>query len=139
MSGVLEGAMAKQQRSLPSLRDIWFLDRFITGPIVNLMYWAGLAVIILFAFGVVGASVGVAIREGVTGWLLALPVMALGLAFAIVLAAVWRGFCEFYLVVFRISEDLRALRHVEEAESAQRDARNAPAQPQQSRFFPPNP
>jgi hypothetical protein len=101
----------------PSIRDLLVLDRLITGPIVNLMYWGGLAVIALIAFSMIGATVGVAIQEGAMGWLLALPALALGLLFAVVLAAIWRGFCEFYLVVFRISEDLRALRAQNEAVS----------------------
>ena len=100
----------------PSVRDLLVLDRLITGPIVNLMYWGGLAIIALVAFSMIGATVGVAIREGAMGWLLALPALVLGLLFAVVLAAIWRGFCEFYLVVFRISEDLRALRAQNEAE-----------------------
>ena len=35
------------------------------------------------------------------------------------LALLWRGFCEFYVVVFRISEDLRVLREREEPGSSQ--------------------
>ena len=38
-------------------------------------------------------------------------------AIMVVLVAIWRGFCEFNLVVFRISEDLRALRASEETRS----------------------
>jgi hypothetical protein len=108
---------SKGVSTVPSVRDLLVLDRLITGPIVNLMYWGGLAIIALIAFSMIGATVGVAIQEGAMGWLLALPALALGLLFAVVLAAIWRGFCEFYLVVFRISEDLRALRAQNEADS----------------------
>ena len=96
--------------------DLLVLDRLVTGPIVNLMYWAGLGVIALVAFLVVGASIGVAIRGGLEGWLLALPTLVIGLLFVVMLAAIWRGFCEFYLVIFRISEDLRAIRQANEAD-----------------------
>jgi hypothetical protein len=107
--------MAKQNQSLPSLKDILVLDRLITGPIVNLMYWGGLGIILLSGFGGIGAVIGVAIGDGPMGWLLAVPTLALGLLAMVILIAIWRGFCEFYLVVFRISEDLRALRAAEEA------------------------
>ena len=123
-------------KSAPSIRDILFLDRLITGPIVNLMYWAGLGVIVLSGFSGIGAVIGVAIGEGVMGWLLALPALAIGLVMMIILIAIWRGFCEFYLVVFRISEDLRALRRIEEDE-AQRDISRD--QSRYERRFPPNP
>ena len=36
------------------------------------------------------------------------------------LALLWRGFCEFYVAVFRISEDLRAMRLREEDQPAPR-------------------
>lgn len=92
------------------------LDRLVSGPIVNLMYWAGLCLIALFAFVVVGASIGVAIRQGLEGWLLGLPTLVIGLLSAVIMVAIWRGFCEFYLVIFRISEDLRAIRQQNEAD-----------------------
>ena len=107
--------MAKHDRSLPSFKDILVLDRLITGPIVNLLYWAGLGLILLSGFGGIGAVIGVAIGEGPMGWLLTLPTIAFGVLIMVILVAVWRGFCEFYLVVFRISEDLRALRTAEES------------------------
>lgn len=123
--------------SKPSFRDILFLDRLITGPIVNLMYWAGLGLIVLSGFSGIGAVIGVAISsDGLMGWLLALPALALGVIMMVILVAVWRGFCEFYLVVFRISEDLRALRKIEEDEATRDIARD---QSRYERRFPPNP
>lgn len=126
--------MPQKKQGLPSFRDIFVLDKLITGPIVNLMYWAGLGVIILSGFGGIGAVIGVAIGEGPMGWLLTLPTLAFGVLMMVILVAIWRGFCEFYLVVFRISEDLRALRAVEEDE-ARRDIARAAARDR----FPPNP
>jgi hypothetical protein len=97
---------------------IWTLltfDRLITGQVIHLVYWAGLSVIVIAAFSVVGASVGVALREG--SWaaiLLAIPVLAMGLLIVGGAGLIWRAFCEFYVAVFRISDDLAALRRAAE-------------------------
>ena len=107
---------SKRKSAVPSFGDLLVLDRLVTGPIVNLMYWAGLGCYRPHRLLVIGASVGVAIREGLLGWLLALPALVIGLLFVVMLAAIWRGFCEFYLVIFRISEDLRAIRQANEAD-----------------------
>jgi hypothetical protein len=97
---------------------IWSLltfDRLFTGQVIHLVYWAGLSVIVIAAFSVVGASVGVALREG--SWaaiLLAIPVLVVGLLIVGGAGLIWRAFCEFYVAVFRISDDLAALRKAAE-------------------------
>jgi hypothetical protein len=94
-------------------------DQMITGPVIHLVYWAGLGVIVVAAFSVVGAAVGVAFREG--SWaaiLLAIPVLVVGLLIVGALGLIWRAFCEFYVTVFRIGDDLAALRRVAEDEQA---------------------
>jgi hypothetical protein len=40
----------------------------------------------------------------------------------------WRAFCEFYVAIFRISEDLRALRQASDADHAVAAATRPPAQ-----------
>ena len=75
------------------LWDLLTFDRLITGPVVHLIYWAGLGVIVLMAFGVIGTAIG--------------------------LALLWRAVCEFYVAIFRISDDLRALRLSDEADHRQ--------------------
>jgi len=89
-------------------------DRLITGPVIHLVYWAGLGVLVIIAFSVVGASIGVAWREG--GWaiLLAIPVAVAGLLAVLCGVLLWRAFCEFYVAIFRIGDDLAALRRVAE-------------------------
>jgi hypothetical protein len=91
--------------------DLLTFDRLLTGPVVHIIYWAGLALIAIAGCGVIGGSVGMAMREeGVMGWLLAFAVlifMLVGLAAA---ALIWRSICEFYVAVFRIADDLRAMR-----------------------------
>jgi hypothetical protein len=96
--------------------DILTFDRLLTGPVIHLMYWAGLGVIALLGFFVLGASIGMALREeSWLGLLLAVPIAVAGLLVIAALALLWRGVCEFYVAVFRISDDLRALRRADEA------------------------
>ena len=93
------------------LVDVLTLERLMTGPLVHLVYWCGLGVIVLGGFGVVGASIGMALREGdFIGWLLAAPVLVAGLLVVCGLAVIWRSFCEFYVVIVRLGEDVHALR-----------------------------
>jgi len=94
-------------------------ERMLTGPVIHIVYWAGLGVIVVAAFSVVGASIGVALREG--SWaaiFLAIPVLVVGLLIVGALGLLWRAFCEFYVVVFKIGDDLTALRRAAEADQA---------------------
>lgn len=97
--------------------DLLTFERMMTSQVVHLVYWAGLSLIAVGAFGVLGASVGVAIREGTfLGSLLALAMLGTGSLGAIVAALLWRSFCEFYVTICKIGEDLNALRRDAEAE-----------------------
>jgi hypothetical protein len=101
------------------LWDLLTFDRLVTGTLVHLVYWAGLGIIGVMAFGVLGATLGVAIREGnIWGVLLALGVLVVGVLGVFVAALLWRAFCEFYVTIFKISEDLHVLRQDVEAERA---------------------
>ena len=101
------------------LVDVLTLERLMTGPLVHLVYWCGLGVIVLGGFGVVGASIGMALREGdFIGWLLAAPVLVAGLLVVCGLGVIWRSFCEFYVVIVRLGEDVHALRRSSEAQAA---------------------
>jgi hypothetical protein len=94
-------------------------DRLVTGPVIHLVYWAGLGVVVIAAFSVVGAAIGVALREG--SWaaiLAAIPVLVIGLLIVGAAGLIWRAMCEFYVAVFRIGDDLAALRRAAEAENA---------------------
>ena len=87
----------------------------ITGPVIHLVYWCGLGVIMIAAFGVAGASIGIAVREQtLETWLLAIPALVGGLLIVLAGGLVWRAFCEFFVVIFRIGDDLAALRRVAE-------------------------
>ena len=64
------------------------------------------------------------------GLLLAIPVLIGGFLVMGALVLLWRSFCEFYVAIFRISEDLAVLRDSVDAER-KRDRRGpaAPARP----------
>ena len=94
-------------------------ERLMTGTVVHLIYWAGLAIIAVGVFGFIGAAVGVAIRDPFPwGILMAIPVVVVGLIGMAALLLLWRSFCEFYVAIFKISEDLSAMREEMEAEKA---------------------
>ncbi len=100
--------------------DILTFDRMLTTPVIHLIYWSGLGVIALIAFFIAGAAVGTALREGdLPGILLAFGMLVAGALVFSAMVLMWRAFCEFYVAIFRISEDLRALRAAA-AEDAQR-------------------
>ena len=99
--------------------DLLTFERLMTNQVIHLIYWAGLAIIALGAFGTIGAAVGVAIRDPFPfGLLLAIPVIVGGLLVMAALILLWRSFCEFYVAIFKISEDLTVLRADVEAERA---------------------
>jgi len=92
-------------------------EHLMAGRVIHLIYWAGLAIIALGAFGTIGAAIGVAIRDPFPyGILLAIPVLIGGILVMGALILLWRAFCEFYVAVFKISEDLTVLRNDVEAE-----------------------
>ena len=95
------------------LRRLLTLEQLMTSSIVHLVYWMGLGIIALGGFAAVGATLGVALREpDIQGILLAIPVLVAGLLIIGALSILWRSFCELYVVVIRIGEDLSALRRV---------------------------
>jgi energy-converting hydrogenase Eha subunit E len=99
------------------LWDLLTFEKLMTSQVIHLIYWAGLAMIALGAFGTIGAAVGVAIRDPFPfGLLLAIPVVVGGLLVMVALVLLWRSFCEFYVAIFKISDDLQALRADVEAE-----------------------
>ena len=101
------------------LWDLLTFERLMTNQVIHLIYWGGIGIISFGAFGAIGAAVGVAIRDPFPfGILLAIPVVVIGLLAMAVLVLLWRSFCEFYVAIFRISEDLSVLRADVEAERA---------------------
>lgn len=99
--------------------DLLTFEKLMTNEVIHLIYWAGLGLIAIGVFGSIGAAVGVAIRDPFPlGLLLAIPVAVLGLLLMAALLLIWRAMCEFYVAIFRISEDLRAMREEDDAPAA---------------------
>ena len=96
--------------------DLLSFDRLLTGPLIHLIYWGGLALVLLSGFGFVGAAIGLSLRN--LNWealLLGIPAVVGALLVMGVVALLWRAACEFFLAVFSIAEDLHALRAAEAA------------------------
>jgi hypothetical protein len=101
------------------LWDLLTFEHLLTNQVIHLIYWAGLALIALGGFGTMGAAVGLVIRDPTLfGLLLAIPVVVGGFLVMGALVLLWRSFCEFYVAIFKISEDLSVLRADAEAEQA---------------------
>jgi hypothetical protein len=114
------------------LWDLLTFDRLLTGPVVHLIYWSGLGLVLMVSFGVIGAFVGFLMRgDTAVEKLLALPVLVAGLLVVAALTLTWRAFCEFYVAIFRISDDLAALRRAAEEATAPRAAPTPQPPPQQ--------
>ncbi len=97
--------------SLSLVWDLLTFERLVTNQVIHLIYWSGLGIIALIAFGFMGAAVGVALREQLPwGIFLALGVMAGGLLVIAAMTLLWRSFCELYVALFRLSDDLHAIR-----------------------------
>jgi hypothetical protein len=127
-------AAQKRKASSGGIGSFLTFDRMVAGQVVLLIYWAGLGIIALIGFSVIGAGVGLAMREdGMSGLLLGGPLLVGGVLVVVALTLVWRAICEFYIAIFRISDDLRALRRNDDALFAARveqgGAKAAPAQP----------
>jgi hypothetical protein len=124
------GSVAPRKARRGWLYDIFTLERMLTGPVIHLVYWAGLGVILVAAFGVIGASLGVGVRAIIEGsWetlLAVVPGLIGGLLVVLAGGLLWRAFCEFYVVLFRIGDDLSALRRAVEAEQQRERAAAGP-------------
>lgn len=100
-----------------SFWDLLTFERLMTNQVIHLIYWSGLGVIALIAFGFIGTAVGVALREElIMGLLLAAGVLVGGFLVVAALVLLWRSFCELYVALFRLSDDLHAIRQATDAE-----------------------
>jgi len=122
-------ATQKRKASSGGIGSFLTFDRMVAGQVILLIYWAGLGIIALIGFSVVGAGVGLAMREdGLSGWLLGGPLLVAGVLVVVALTLLWRAVCEFYIAIFRISDDLRALRRNDDALFAARAEQRAAPQ-----------
>ena len=105
------------RRNVGSIWDLLTFERLMTNQVIHLIYWSGLGVIALIAFGFIGTAVGVALREElIMGLLLAAGVLVGGFLVVAALVLLWRSFCELYVALFRLSDDLHAIRQATDAE-----------------------
>ena len=103
------------------LWDLLTFEHLMTNQVIHVIYWAGLALIALGAFGTIGAAVGLVIRDPTLfGLLLAIPVVIGGFLVMGALVLLWRSFCELYVALFRLSDDLHAIRQAADAEHSVR-------------------
>ncbi|MEI6439498.1 MAG: DUF4282 domain-containing protein [Alphaproteobacteria bacterium] len=111
------------RESLPksSLWDLLTFENLMAHKVIHLIYWSGLGFIALIAFGIIGSAIGVAIREELLmGILLAVSILVGGSLVVTVLVLLWRAFCELYVALFRLSDDLHAIRLATVAEATAR-------------------
>lgn len=95
--------------------DLWTFDRLNAQALVHIVYWAGLGLLMIAAFGVAGVAVGNAWADGsLWGYVLALPMIVIGWLGVVIGIVLWRVLCEFILSVMGIAEDLRVLRQYQE-------------------------
>lgn len=96
-------------------RSMLTFEKLATKPIVHIVYWLGCGIFIIATLGVIGAAVGAAWREGLPmGPFLALPLLVVGLFSVFIGFLIWRAFCEFFMAVLSIAEDLRYMREAQE-------------------------
>ncbi len=96
-------------------RQLFTFERLATRPVVHMIYWLGLGLMAIIAFTVLGIAVGTALKEGLPmGLLLALPLLVSGWLGVGILFLFWRAFCEFFMAVLSIAEDLRYLREAQQ-------------------------
>jgi hypothetical protein len=74
--------------------DLMSFETLMTRQVIHLIYWSGLG-----------------IREqSPFGFLLGIGILIGGVLVIGVLALLWRAFCELYVALFRLSDDIHALR-----------------------------
>ena len=120
-------SQARQSTARNLFWDLLTFERLMTGPVVHLIYWAGLGLVALFGFSAIGVGVGVALRSGSwEGVLLALPIFVAGALVLCAMVLLWRGACEFFLAIFQIAEDLHAVRLAAETDTTRAAPQPAP-------------
>jgi hypothetical protein len=96
-------------------RTLLTFDRLTARPIVHIVYWLGLGLFFIAAMGFLGVAVGSMIKDhSVWGMLLSFGVLIVSWLMVMIGIMLWRAFCEFYMAVLSIADDLRILRQYQE-------------------------
>ncbi len=99
------------------LWELMSFETLMTRQVIHLIYWSGLGITALVGFGFIGTAVGVALREqSPFGFLLGIGVLVGGALVIGILALLWRAFCELYVALFRLSDDIHALRRASDSD-----------------------
>ncbi len=89
-----------------SFKDFLGFEKMISGSIIKLLYWLGLAIIVLFVLGALSGSVNTMSWNGALG-VLQFVVALIGGALGILL---WRVICEMYLTFLSMNDRLGQIR-----------------------------
>lgn len=115
-------------------RTLLTFDRLTARPIVHIVYWLGLGLLFIAAMGFLGVAVGSVIKDpSVWSMLLSFGILVISWLMVMIGVMLWRAFCEFYMAVLSIADDLRVLRQYQEK------LEPAPASRPQSQYIAPEP
>lgn len=96
-------------------RTLLTFDRLTARPIVHIVYWMGLGLLFIAAMGFLGVAVGSVIKDpSMWGMMLSFGVLIVSWLMVLIGVMLWRAFCEFYMAVLSIADDLRVLRQYQE-------------------------
>lgn len=96
-------------------RSLLTFDRLTARPIIHIVYWLGLGLLFIAGMGFLGIAVGSMIKDhSPWGILLAFGVLIVSWLMVLIGIMLWRAFCEFYMAVLSIADDLRILRQYQE-------------------------
>ncbi len=108
--------------------DMLTFDRMPVRPVIHIVYWAGLGLFVIIGCGMAGVSIGSALHDhDMMAWFLAVGVTIAGWLALLIGVLAWRAFCQFYMAVMNIADDLRYLRQFQERLSPDLTSAPAPA------------
>lgn len=95
--------------------DILTFDRMPVRPVIHIVYWAGLGLFFITGLGMAGVSIGSALHDrDMMAWFLAFGVTIAGWLGLLIGVLAWRAFCQFFMAIMNIADDLRYLRQFQE-------------------------
>ncbi len=106
--GSLNASMG--ERGIMSFKDIFLFDRMIAPTLIKVLYWIGLAGVVLAGLGIMftGGPVGGGMGGGAQG--VTLSSFLSGVFYIIFAGLFWRVVCELLIIVFQIHERLKEMR-----------------------------
>ena len=96
--------------------DMFAFKKRLAQPLILLVYWAGLCILGIIFMGFVGAAYALAKNDWPMGVFAGIPVFVGGILLVLSGMVMWRAFCEFYVTILRIADDLTVLRQSAEGQ-----------------------